>query len=105
MQCHAFAFKTVPTLPYNFTNTTIEWISKGDMAHKATLEEGERPDAFRPINDLIWHYEISWLDLFLQTTSCGKCNNAPHADLAQCGDIRPSRHLVWRKLVVHTMTS
>lgn len=103
MQVHSFALKTVSQLPDDLTQCVIKGISEAHMAHHASLEESERPDALGAIDNLVRHNEIPRLDLLLQTANSRKGNDRPHANGAKRSDVGTGRYLMRGEFVVQTM--
>lgn len=104
MQSHSFTFQRSTALSYNFANATIEGVGEGYMANDAALEEGERSDTFCAVDHLVWHHEVSWFDLFLQTSRGTESDNGTYTDAPQSSNVGTSRNLVWCKLMMNSMT-
>lgn len=92
-------------MPYNFANATIEGIGEGYMANDAAFEEGEWSDAFCAVDHLIWYYEVSGFDLFLQASRGAESDDSSYTDAPQSSDVGTGRNLVWCKLMMNSMTS
>ena len=72
----------MPTLTYDLCNLGVERVREAHVSYHAAFEEGERSDALRSINDLVWDYKISWLDVFLQASYCAKSYDCSHTNTA-----------------------
>lgn len=84
--------------------TGVEGISKSYVPNDTSLEEGERPDALGPIDDLIGDHEVHGLDVLLQRTDGREGNDAANADMAQGGNIGAVGDLMGRILVVQAVS-
>lgn len=87
MQPDALALQTVPTAPHDLRQPLVERIRKPHVADDACLEKRPRPDAFRPVNDLIRHDEVARSDLLLQAADGGEGDDGADTERAEGGDV------------------
>jgi hypothetical protein len=104
MQRDAFTLKTVSASPHNLGHLLIKWVRKPYMSHDSTIKESERSNPLCAINNLVRYHKVPWLDLFLQRTHCGECNDASDTNGAESGDVGTVWNLVRGMLVVEAVS-
>lgn len=92
---NTLSLQRVSTLANNFSDLLIKWVSKADMSDNSTLKEGERPDALRSVDNLVWDDKIAWLDFFLKGTDSRERNDAANTNGAKGGNVGAVWDLVW----------
>lgn len=105
VQNHALSLQAVSTGPHHLRDTLIKGIAKRNVTDYTSLEESERPDTLRPVNDLVWDNEVAGLDLLLQAADGGEGDNGTHTDGAKSGDVGARGDLVGSDLVVQAMSA
>ena len=99
MQHDALALHTGSAAADDLGDPLVVGVAEGDVADQAALEEGEGPDALGAVDDLVRDDEVHGLDVLLQGADGREGHDAPHADVAQGGDVGARGDLVRRVLV------
>ena len=104
MQRHSHPLQRMSASSHYLRDLLIKRIRKAHVSDNTPLKERKRPYPLRAIYNLIRDNEIPGLDLLSKRAYSTECNDAPHANVAQRGDICAIRNFVWGQLVVRSVT-
>lgn len=105
MQDDTVALEAPAACPDHLCDAFIEWVRKGDMTDDSAFEECKWPNAFGPVDDLVWDDEIARLDRFLQAANCRECNDGAHPYASKSCDVGSGIDLVRGELMVDAMAA
>lgn len=86
------------------SQSRIKGVCEAYMTNYTALKEGEGPNAFGAIDDLIRDNEVHWLDFLLQRAHGREGDDAPHTQMPQGSNVGSVGDFVRRILVVQTVS-
>ena len=105
MQCNPVTLQAVSTGSHNIGNPGVKRVCEWNMGNHSLFKECPWPETLGTVNYLVRHHKVSGLNFLPQATDGRECNDGTDTDGTQGGDIGTGRDLMWRQLMVKTMTT
>ena len=104
MQHNPLSLEAVPAFSHDVREPFVERIGEGDVADDPVLEERERADSLRAVDDRIRDHEVAGLYFFAEGADGAERDDGAYADGPEGGDVSARGDLMRSKLVVDSMS-